>query len=123
MAGVWVWGVCAPRLRVLHELGEAERAVVLHVQEQQVVGGLLRRGVQEGHQQRHHLRQLPLRGRWRPRHGLVHGVCAQQPFERCPRFSEPASWSKLLRVARMLLCHTAAALIGPHVTTLPCAAL
>ena len=67
------WEEAPAHLRVLHEFGEAELPVVLHVQEEQVVGGLLRRGVQEGHQQCDHLARA---GHIRPRrHRLVHAAC------------------------------------------------
>ena len=65
-----------PHLCVLHEFGEAQLQVVLHVEEEQVVGQLLGRGLQEGHQQRHNVLQAPRaagRGRRGDRH--MDGPC------------------------------------------------
>ena len=67
------WEEAPAHLGVLHKLGEAELQVVAHVQVEQVVGDRLRRRVQEGHQQRHHLaRPGHIRRR---RHRPVHAAC------------------------------------------------
>jgi len=63
-------------LCVLHKLGEAELQVVLHIVVEEIVGNVLRSGLQKWHQQGDYILLAP-RSAWRGRRGDGHmnGPC------------------------------------------------